>query len=510
MPTITNENLNAPRPSDRNLSQEINLDDLKKKIEVPDNIKNYNEEYAKELNKVHPENLIELNDNYESNRRFFRNSRPDLTFQCLDFLLPNYGIQDFINDRAIWQKGTHNMFGEPAWYYFKVFFNFYNDHGLFSGIFDNIIYPTSAIRYLYGIREFYEPELIYHRMLALAKFSMTLSYINSVCPWFFIGLNGINKLNAFDLRNPDQEKSIELICNGDSVDMRLNTLLDMYKMACFDEINQKEIIPENLRKFDMSILLMQIPIKYFQTGIIVSGQNSKLGQLGSNGSTILNRTISGVNKVTSFITGSNTKYFDYKRIGQYDDEPETNDKISNMMSFQMYTLKNCEIDPVSFEGYMPSTMNNSQFFKIGTGAIKINYDRCYKHTYNEWNKMMYGSDGFEVDGTGYADELRIPEGSLLKKAISDQGIKDIINKNMGRMQDSRINAIQRSIYNTFFNKDTEAYKALIDFSESVINDSMINVTDKHFLGNIGTNYNANDYKDVWKRAKKNISNFIKI
>ena len=140
-----------------------------------------------------------------------------------------------------------------------------------------------------------------------------------------------------------------------------------------------------------------IPIKYFQTGIIVSGQNSKLGQLGSNGSTILNRTISGVNKVTSFITGSNTKYFDYKRIGQYDDEPETNDKISNMMSFQMYTLKNCEIDPVSFEGYMPSTMNNSQFFKIGTGAIKINYDRCYKHTYNEWNKMMYGSDGFEVN-----------------------------------------------------------------------------------------------------------------
>ena len=413
----------------------------------------------------------------------------------LDFLLPQYGVQDFINERAIWQKGTHNLTGEPGWFYFKIFFNFHDTKGLFGGILDNIITNTCAMRYLYGIRKFYSQEQIQDRMLALARFTHTLSYINSVCPWFFIGINGISKLNGIKMDDLSKEKSIELLCNGDAVDMRLNTLLDMYKYACYDEINLKEIIPQNLRKFDMSIVIMNVPIKYFQTGIITSGQNAKMSQIG--GSTILNKAINGINEVTSFISGSNNKKFDYKTInGKANSE-------DNRLSFQMYTLKNCEIDLSSFENYTPGSMNNQGFFRMGTGSIKINYDRSYKHTFNEWNQMMYGSDGIKFDSNDI-DNKWYRSGIIDDKNYTNQN-----NKSASENQKNRIKAIQQSIYNSFFNENTEAYKALIDFSESVIKDSLINVDDPYYLGNIGDNYDQNSYEDIWNRTKNKVQNFFK-
>ena len=130
-----------------------------------------------------------------------------------------------------------------------------------------------------------------------------LYYINSISPWFFIGLNGVNKLNEINFNELTKEKSIDILCNGDSVDMRLSTLLDMYKYACYEEINQKEIIPQNLRKFDMNIVVMNAPIKYFQTAMMTSGQNATMNQIGSNGSTLLNQTIKGINTITNAING---------------------------------------------------------------------------------------------------------------------------------------------------------------------------------------------------------------
>ena len=415
----------------------------------------------------------------------------DKTDNTLDFLLPQYGVQDFINDRAIWQKGTHNLTGEPGWFYFKLFFHFNDTKGLFGGILNpNVIPNTCALRYLYGIRDFYDKEQIRDRMLALARFTYTLSYINSVCPWFFIGVNGIGKLNGLQLNDLSKEKSIELICNGESIDMRLNTLLDMYKYACYDDINMKEIIPQNLRKFDMSIVIMNVPIKYFQTGLITSGQDSTMSQIGKNGSTVLNKVIKGLNDVTSFLNGSNSDKFEYKTING------KNNSVDNRLSFQMYTLKNCEIDLSSLEAYSPGSMNNSGFFRMGTGGIKITYDRSYKHTFNEWNQMMYGSikyDGTDLDVSGM---------------LSGVDIQNKRNSKGRDSQDKRLKAIQNALYNHFYNPKTDAYKALIDFSESVIQDSLINVDDPYYLGNIGDTYDQNSYEDMWSRTKNKVKNFF--
>ena len=414
----------------------------------------------------------------------------------LDFILPQYGVADFINERALWQKGVHNLSGEPGWFYFKIFFNFKDPKGLFGGIMTDSLPITSALRYLFGIRKFYKNSKIQDRMLALARFTYTLSYINSISPWFFIGINNANKLNSLSLNELTKEKSIDLVCNGDSVDMRLNTLLDMYRYACYDEINQKEIIPENLRKFDMSIVIMNAPIKYFQTAMMASAKTSKIGQVGHNGETMLNKAISGINKITGLMAGSSGNTFDFKNING------SNNGIDNMLSFQMYTLKNCEIDPVSFESYVPSNMNNSQFNKQGLGYIKIKYDRCYKHTFNEWTQMLYGTTGISYDM--HAKDLAGAHQNLLKVGLSKE-YNTTLNSNLNN---ERIAAIQKSIYNAFFDKDTETYKGLIDFSEMVIQDSLINVKDPNYLGNIAENYDETNWEDRWNKAKDKVKTFF--
>ena len=304
----------------------------------------------------------------------------DFNSQFLDFYIPSYGVQDFINERALWQKGIHNLSGEPAWFYFKIFFNFRDHKGLFGGILTDEIPLTSALRYLYGIRNYYGASNIKSRILSLARFTYTLSYINAISPWFFIGLNGVNKLNGLNISEMTKEKSIDILCNSDSVDMRLNTLLDMYKYACYDEINQKEVIPQNLRKFDMSIVVMNVPIKYFQTAMLCAIGDDV--NLPSTRNKYINKVFDSLNKITSTINGSSQR-FDYKTL------QGLNNSINNRLSFQMYELRNCEIDPQSFEGYVPSGMNNSQFFKQGTGSIKINYDRVYKVTFNEWSENIF-------------------------------------------------------------------------------------------------------------------------
>ena len=65
-----------------------------------------------------------------------------------NFEIPNWGIKDYIRERAIWQKGVESLAGEPGWFYFKIFFKFNTNYGLFGGILDNAESSNTALEYL--------------------------------------------------------------------------------------------------------------------------------------------------------------------------------------------------------------------------------------------------------------------------------------------------------------------------------------------------------------------------
>lgn len=316
--------------------------------------------------------------------------------------LPDWTYADFINERAVWQKGLSSILDEPAWFYFKIFFDFDTNHGLFGGLLNSKYLhgaTNSAAKYLYSVKDIHKHAKPLDRINALYKLASILSYINTNAPWYFKSINGLNKAIYSGVEDFSQEKSIEIETLPDAIDMRLSTLMSLYKYACFDNILSKEIIPENLRKFNLTIILFQSPLRYLHTSYITQ-QNAEFMGINTNSIPFANKLL-GFNKKSSKVN--------YKSMN------ETNSKgFADMMSMKIISLYGCEISKESLGAMIPGSISNDTPFQLGKNTIKITFTSATEHTMNEFYAMMFGSDGFyfnqysnfQVDDfNGYVNKL---------------------------------------------------------------------------------------------------------
>lgn len=394
----------------------------------------------------------------------------------LDIKAPDWGYDDLIAERAIFQKGLSSQLGEPGWFYFKIFFEFDTSFGLLGGILNNningntdfTISQNSAAKFLKMIHETgrYEYLKPLDRLAALEKFAGTLSYINKNAPWFFKTVRNLNEASNITENEFSKDKSIEIQCAEDAIDMRLSTLMDLYRYACYDDVNDKEILPQNLRMFDMTIVIFGAPIKYLQTA-----------------------------------SYSNGKYLPYKTLNPING-------FDNVMSYKMFTFRNCEIMTESMGSMIPSEISNETPFRIGNGTIKIKYNKVYQHTMNEFDRIMFGSTGL-----------------FYNKYSAD---KDLVKVNKNETdQSERYNSMMRSFAEALSGGSSpNNYKTLVDASEAICHHAMMNY-DNLILGNIygednlsGTGaweYNGKvirvdsslDYYNAKLKHLKNFSNPIK-
>lgn len=422
--------------------------------------------------------IINAEDNYSylHTLSLKADGQQDLCFGAsrLNFELPNYGVEDYIADRNRWLKGATALGSEVGWFYFKVLFKFNTNYGLLGGVASDRLNhqfgsTSTALRYLWSLKDYYNQENLKYRIIALYKFVGMLMEISQKYPWCIKGINNIG--SAFDvvLNEFSKEKSIDLLLNLEATDMKLSTLLDLYKYICYDDINCKEILPENLRKFDMSIIFFHVPIKYFQTGIMVQPKtNLQSGLFGSH--TFMGKAEAIIEKAYNFLANS-IKYYKYKRM-----HPENGYDFSNMMSFKMLTFNNCEIDTSSFSKfYENAEINNEKPFNLGNSSIKIKYDRVYYHNMNEWNQFLFGSDGFYYNAT-------MPE-SILFNLGDPKNSGGIINvatdiesgKTKNNWQE-RLKSIKEARESKpFFDENAQQYKEMIEYSEFFINDGLMNM-----------------------------------
>lgn len=291
---------------------------------------------------------------FDSNENKWTSSSENDYNPVSSLAIPRWGIKDFINERVSWQKSLDSLTGEPGWFYFKIFFKFDTNHGLFGGLLlDNgTRYSSSntAASYLSHAASTYSSERLTHAMYALEDFTRSLSFISSRAPWFFKQVSGMEEINQYDSNDLTKEKYINITCSEDAVDMRLTTLMDMYKFACYDNVNNKELIPENLRKFDMSVVVFHTPLRYYQTG----------GKSLTQGS------------------------FPYKNMYA--------DNYADRMSFKMVTFKDCEFVLESMNS-LPGELSNEDAFSLGKNVIKIKYNKAYTTQLNEWFRTMISDTG---------------------------------------------------------------------------------------------------------------------
>lgn len=372
-----------------------------------------------------------------------------------NFNVPNWGINDFLNERSMFQKGISTLAGEPGHFYFKIFFNFDTSFGLLGSLLhvdENAFSQFStntAIKYLMysSIGRPHRSDDIPGRMLALFKFGNLLSYISNYSPWFFKSIKNLSSADIYPLTEIQNDKNtIEIELNPDAVDMRVTTLFDLYRYACYDRIKMKEIIPENLRKFDMDVMVFHVPLKYYNTAI--SSKSLK-------------------------------KKFDYKKLS---------DNMANMPSFKMYSFLGCEFDLESLGSLMPDIKNDKPGM-IGETSIKINYTQVHTHTMNDWYRIMFGTDGFYYNAN--RENTNPSEVSLIKAAENNSGNNTDQSTLYDKSDDEQYQRLQakQAILDhlLYYNSTSSQYKELIDASEALCSDLYRAVAPNKALGNLYEN-----------------------
>lgn len=371
-----------------------------------------------------------------------------------NFNVPNWGINDFLNERSMFQKGISTLAGEPGHFYFKIFFNFDTSFGLLGSLLhvDNNSFSqfstNTAIKYLMysSIGRPHRSDDIPGRMLALFKFGNLLSYISNYSPWFFKSIKNLSSADVYPLTEIQNDKnSIEIELNPDAVDMRVTTLFDLYRYACYDRIKMKEIIPENLRKFDMDVMVFHVPLKYYNTAISSKSLNKK---------------------------------FDYKKLSH---------NMANMPSFKMYSFLGCEFDLESLGSLMPDIKNDKPGM-IGETSIKINYTQVHTHTMNDWYRIMFGTDGFYYNAN--KENTNPSEVALVEAAEKNSSYNDksTFYDKSNDEQYQRLKAKQAILdHLLYYNSTSSQYKELIDASEALCSDLYRAVAPNKALGNLYEN-----------------------
>lgn len=371
-----------------------------------------------------------------------------------NFNVPNWGINDFLNERSMFQKGISTLAGEPGHFYFKIFFNFDTSFGLLGSLLhvDNNSFSqfstNTAIKYLMysSIGRPHRSDDIPGRMLALFKFGNLLSYISNYSPWFFKSIKNLSSADIYPLTEIQNDKNtIEIELNPDAVDMRVTTLFDLYRYACYDRIKMKEIIPENLRKFDMDVMVFHVPLKYYNTAI--SSKSLK-------------------------------KKFDYKKLSY---------NMANMPSFKMYSFLGCEFDLESLGSLMPD-IKNDKAGMIGETSIKINYTQVHTHTMNDWYRIMFGTDGFYYNAN--KENTNPSEVALVEAAEKNSSYnnKSTFYDKSDDEQYQRLKAKQAILdHLLYYNSTSSQYKELVDASEALCSDLYRAVAPNKALGNLYEN-----------------------
>lgn len=287
----------------------------------------------------------------------------------------------FLKNRSDFRRsGTRtgsefNIYDTPSHKFFKILFYFWNEDT--DGAINHsggLLAPTWEIYDAYK-SFFQDKQHVYYnfdsawaylknnaedeRAEKLEQFVTLLSNINSESPWYFSEISGLsealNRSVSPELKVEEERKKISIKCLPDAFDNRIETLLSLYRDITWSWVNKREIIPANLRKFDMGIYIWESPVE----------------------------------KLTS------DSYLD--------------DNTSNYSSsYKLLELHNCEIDYNSLKsGY--ETLTNKEGF-TNEFTIDIMFDDCYEHTYNsimirtigdviEWDttQVIYDDDSSNIN-----------------------------------------------------------------------------------------------------------------
>lgn len=179
-----------------------------------------------------------------------------------------------------------NKFDTPSHKYFKILFYFGSTPEFYateSG--SGLLAPTwlnniNSDYYNYNSAwAFLKMNNEEERAEKLEHFISLLSNINTYSPWYFQTVGGITealerKVAEDGKLDLSEQKKISIGCLGDAFDNRITTLLELYRDITWSWSMKREILPSNLRKFDMAIYIFETPTNYMHNEEDVLGSDN--------------------------------------------------------------------------------------------------------------------------------------------------------------------------------------------------------------------------------------------
>ena len=292
-------------------------------------------------------------------------------------LAPGETLGDVQRFRRL-DRGGFNITDNPDLRFFKLLFYFYNDDesdntriDWFNGGSSGLLAPTwlenpsqddyykynSAWAYL---KNNYEEE----RAVALKEFITLLSQISTQSPWYFKEISGVDEaLTREKWSVGDERKKISIKCLNDSVDRRIESLLSLYRSIVWSHSRKCEVLPANLRKFDMGLFVF--------SGLVNGVTHNKTIQAPST-----NIKVEDILK-----NGGTLENFNWKTMG------DTGSPTSNA-PYKYIEFHNCEISMDSLKSGFGTISNESGMEPEFT--IDIYFDDCYENEYNPYLLEYFG------------------------------------------------------------------------------------------------------------------------
>lgn len=174
--------------------------------------------------------------------------------------LDSVGVPFTDEHRNKFVKGLYKdplAINDPTFLGFTLLFD-WQDSPLFRDDIDNgatYEYTDSAYRYLERIGQS-------QKQLQLKQFKEKLQTVNRDMPWYWQSIEGLEGVweKYHNIKEPylGGDDSIITINTLESIDFSITGLLELYRNVAYDFKNRREVLPENMREFNLIIFVEEI------------------------------------------------------------------------------------------------------------------------------------------------------------------------------------------------------------------------------------------------------------
>lgn len=98
------------------------------------------------------------------------------------------------------------------------------------------------------------------QLMRLNKFKQLLFNVSTKMPWYFQSIKGVDKLwaNASNMAEGQKAREAVLeITTLEAIDLKMSYLAELYRKAVYDGVYMRELVPDNLRWFQLNLYVAE-------------------------------------------------------------------------------------------------------------------------------------------------------------------------------------------------------------------------------------------------------------